>query len=209
MGQTIEHIEPTYAYDALTYSFAIVDVQSLSVVFSEAADPQPFTTTTIGFFTRDPIGFEGSEWGLYEFLSGKAVFSVDPSGNSVCDGYDDFDDPFPCYKQSFCWMRFPGLPYLPWPEEDKYPSLAKKCCQAFERLYGGGNGYFPLMLPAVQCVADCLITHEENCQKPVGCDDRQRCRSLAHVDCYAKCKFVPYLGMPWDCRAITGEVLNW
>ena len=57
MGQTIEHIEPAYAYDALTYSFAIVDVQSLSVVFSEAADPQPFTTTTIGSFTRDPIGY--------------------------------------------------------------------------------------------------------------------------------------------------------
>ena len=52
MGQTIEHIEPTYAYDALTYSFAIVGVSSLTVVFSEVGDPQPFTTTTIGSFTR-------------------------------------------------------------------------------------------------------------------------------------------------------------
>ena len=32
------------------------------------------------FLSRDPIGFEGSEWGLYEFLSGNALVGTDPSG---------------------------------------------------------------------------------------------------------------------------------
>ena len=32
------------------------------------------------FLTRDPIGFEGSEWGLYEFLNSQPVDNVDPTG---------------------------------------------------------------------------------------------------------------------------------
>ena len=55
-------------------------MQSLSVVFSEAADPQPFTTTTIGLFTRDPIGYQGSEWDLYEFCNSVPLHSSDPDG---------------------------------------------------------------------------------------------------------------------------------
>ena len=152
-------------------------------------------------FTRDPIGYDGSPFNLYDFVDSQPVFKTDPSGQSVCDGYDDYDDPSPCFPQSLCWMRFPRWPYyLPWTEEDNYPSLAKKCCEAFGRLYGRN--------PTVQCVGDCLITHEQCCQKKIGCDDRQRCRTVAHIDCYVKCVFVPYLGMPWDCLAITDDVLN-
>ena len=160
-------------------------------------------TPSLGrWLTRDPIGFEGSPFNLYDFVDSKPVFKTDPSGQSVCDGYDDYDDPSPCFNQSICWVRFPRLPYLPWPlpEDDKYPSQAKKCCEAFGRLYGRN--------PSVQCVGDCLITHEQCCQKKIGCDDRQRCRAAAHVDCYAKCLFVPYLGLPWDCLVIADDVLN-
>ncbi|MFN9413143.1 MAG: RHS repeat domain-containing protein [Pirellula sp.] len=32
------------------------------------------------FITRDPIGFVGSEWDLYEFVGGHALNAVDPSG---------------------------------------------------------------------------------------------------------------------------------
>jgi RHS repeat-associated protein len=33
------------------------------------------------FLGRDPIGYEGSEWGLYEILEGAALSAIDPSGN--------------------------------------------------------------------------------------------------------------------------------
>ena len=32
-------------------------------------------------FTRDPIDYEGSEWGLYEYVKGMSLQSTDPSGN--------------------------------------------------------------------------------------------------------------------------------
>ena len=32
------------------------------------------------FLTRDPIGYEGSEWGLYEFIDGRAFAATDPAG---------------------------------------------------------------------------------------------------------------------------------
>ena len=33
-------------------------------------------------FTRDPIGYEGSEWNLYEYCKGCAFTKVDPSGTN-------------------------------------------------------------------------------------------------------------------------------
>ena len=32
------------------------------------------------FISRDPIGYAGSSWGLYEFVAGRALSSVDPTG---------------------------------------------------------------------------------------------------------------------------------
>lgn len=42
-------------------------------------DPKS-TTASIGFFTRDPIGFEGSEWNLYEFCDGSPLDHTDAHG---------------------------------------------------------------------------------------------------------------------------------
>ena len=36
------------------------------------------------FMGRDPIGYAGSEWGLYEFLDSKVTGYVDPAGESKC-----------------------------------------------------------------------------------------------------------------------------
>ena len=38
------------------------------------------TTTTPGFLTRDPIGYEGSEWNLYQYLNSSPLYKMDPSG---------------------------------------------------------------------------------------------------------------------------------
>jgi uncharacterized protein RhaS with RHS repeats len=32
------------------------------------------------FLTRDPIGYEGSEWGLYEYVDSSPLVYVDPTG---------------------------------------------------------------------------------------------------------------------------------
>ena len=83
----MERIDATYAYDAPTHSVAIAPVSILTVVFSEVDDPQPSTTTTIGFFTRDPIGFFDGE-NLY--TARMLLARLDPSG-MIC-----FDEKQPC-----------------------------------------------------------------------------------------------------------------
>ncbi|MFN7333270.1 MAG: RHS repeat domain-containing protein, partial [bacterium] len=35
------------------------------------------------FLGRDPIGYEGSEWALYNYTNGKSLISMDPSGKSI------------------------------------------------------------------------------------------------------------------------------
>ena len=45
-----------------------------------AAVQPPSTTTTIASFTRDPIGFKGSPYDLYEFCKSHALTRMDPSG---------------------------------------------------------------------------------------------------------------------------------
>ncbi|XZE44785.1 RHS repeat domain-containing protein [Pirellulaceae bacterium SH467] len=39
------------------------------------------------FMGRDPIGYEGSEWGLYELLDSKTLRDSDPSGHDRCIAY--------------------------------------------------------------------------------------------------------------------------
>ena len=36
------------------------------------------------FLSRDPIGYEGSEWGLYEFATSRTFTRLDPSGLTCC-----------------------------------------------------------------------------------------------------------------------------
>ena len=39
------------------------------------------------FVSRDPIGYEGSEWNLYEYVDGRPLFALDPDGLFVrCPG---------------------------------------------------------------------------------------------------------------------------
>jgi hypothetical protein len=70
----------TYAYAAHPYSNATLDVSVISLNSGVSKCESPSTTTTIGFLTRNPIGFEGSEWGLYELFDGRVLKSFDPSG---------------------------------------------------------------------------------------------------------------------------------
>ena len=54
MVETLKRKNRIYAYDAPTYSSAIVDLPILWQRFPEIGDTRLSTTTTIGFFNRDP-----------------------------------------------------------------------------------------------------------------------------------------------------------
>jgi len=88
MVRTAKRIDSTDACDTSRYSIAIIEVPNLSLVSVDIGNRQPSTTLTIGFFTRDPIAYEGSEWDLYESLSSNALVAVDPDGlhdNPACE----------------------------------------------------------------------------------------------------------------------------
>jgi hypothetical protein len=78
-----ERNTPTSSYDAQTYSGSTVDVPVFSETSGIANLNPPSTTTSIGFLTRDPIGYHDG-WNLYQnyFL----VSKKDPSG-MTCGEY--------------------------------------------------------------------------------------------------------------------------
>ena len=51
-----------------------------SLIYIESAIESPPTTTSIESFTRDPIDFIGSQWGLYEVFNGRVLDDLDPTG---------------------------------------------------------------------------------------------------------------------------------
>ena len=85
MVETAERYTSAYAYASHTYSGAIVDVPVFSWTSSISSCEPPSTTATIGLLTRDPIGYEGSPYGLYEFLRSSATDLTDPTGLATVD----------------------------------------------------------------------------------------------------------------------------
>ncbi|MBY0588589.1 RHS repeat-associated core domain-containing protein [bacterium] len=73
------------------------------------------------FISRDPIGYEGSQWNLYEYVGGRPTISVDPEGLQPCDCGDELANCFDltskrlkdCHRRGvaictlFCKARFP------------------------------------------------------------------------------------------------------
>jgi len=67
-----------------SYVFLFLLVAS-SGYFAEQADAM-YAPDIGRFISRDPIGFEGSPWNLYEFLSANPGNQLDPSGKATCGG---------------------------------------------------------------------------------------------------------------------------
>jgi len=107
MVRTAKRIDSTDACDTSTYSIAIIEVPNLSLVSVDIGNRQPSTTTTIGFFTRDPIGYADG-WNLYpaKFI----VSRVDPSGRKVVPWTNPPWAPFQggCKLRYRCWEIFAG-----------------------------------------------------------------------------------------------------
>ena len=79
MVEMVKRNDRTYAYDTASYSSAIVDLPILWQGFPEIGDTRLSTTTTIGLFTRDPIGYEAGP-NTYAFLRTRSLANTDPSG---------------------------------------------------------------------------------------------------------------------------------
>jgi len=69
-----------YIYDWET----LIDVVAIPIMVTFSSlttkDQDTTTTTTIGFFSRDPIGFEGSPYNLFEYVEGNPLRFTDPYG---------------------------------------------------------------------------------------------------------------------------------
>jgi len=72
---------------------------------------------------RDPIGYEGSKWNLYEYVGGKCTCCVDPDGKLTWNYKKCHDDLIACVSNSI---------------DDKNKCLkegwwSKAACEAFSR----------------------------------------------------------------------------
>jgi len=69
-----------YVYDRESPIDAVAIPTMVSFSSLTTTDRDTSTTTTIGLLSRDPIGYEGSQWNLYEYVGGNPLIGLDPSG---------------------------------------------------------------------------------------------------------------------------------
>lgn len=79
MVTTADRSTWTYVYATRTYSGTIVNAPIFSWTSVNSSCDPPSTTKTVGFLTRDPMGFVGGG-NLFEFIGSHAFDGVDPSG---------------------------------------------------------------------------------------------------------------------------------
>ena len=115
MVEMVKRNDRTYAYDTASYSSAIVDLPILWQGFPEIGNTQASTTTTIGFVTRDPIGYHD---GMSIYGSYMALGYIDPEGLSIGIGGVLPGEGLPPVVPSITcspWvpvdLRFPGVPH--------------------------------------------------------------------------------------------------
>ena len=126
-------------------------------------------------FTRDPIGYMGSPWDLYEFVKGRSVLQVDPYGLTGDPGGWDPKCP-PCgilNKNTECCDE------STWPNKIHIKRNQKQCCAA--ALAAGLNGsdgggviccdgrevscawnVQQLGDPSDKFIEDCMLLHEDS-----------------------------------------------
>ena len=92
--ESISASDKTLVYDHETRSNEIVNVPIVTLYYDESNLVPPSTTTTIGLFTRDPIGFDGGD-NFYVYWN--SLRDSDPSGLS----------PFNCTSQKIS-LNFPS-----------------------------------------------------------------------------------------------------
>jgi hypothetical protein len=111
------------------------------------------------FVSRDPIEYEGSEWNLYEYLSGEPLAETDPSGLMFGWGYG-----------KYCgWSKNgPGKP------EDCLDAACKKhdnCVPTWSKCYKWFSCAVSLCIDAYKCrQAGCAKSWPNNSEKQNKCE---------------------------------------
>jgi hypothetical protein len=104
---------------------AIFGLLLAMLLFSEA---NAMYAPSIGrFMSRDPIGYEGSDWGLYEFVDSQPLNNTDPKGLS---GWI----PFPSTPNQPCINPITGLPC----DQTPAPDCVSRCMVAKGGAYVAG-----------------------------------------------------------------------
>jgi RHS repeat-associated protein len=116
------------------------------------------------FMGRDPIGFEGSEWGLYELFSSEPLISKDPSGLRNCNA-----DWRACRREADAayrdCVRRGGRACEAWRSFDYH-----KCTAAYHACMDppkSGNNLIKRVcgkvfgkINLVQCESDCVVSYQ-------------------------------------------------
>jgi hypothetical protein len=71
---------------------ALAPILALFSVVFVASDASAYYAPPLGrWITRDPIGYEGSQWNLYEYVGGKPTMATDPTGEDEYCGLASLD----------------------------------------------------------------------------------------------------------------------
>jgi len=143
------------------------------------------------FLTRDPIGFEGSEWNLYEFVKSNTGNSIDPSGLVKCNASDHAICDAACKRQGkpggmaeFCFEKEVSYWLIVCTVVDRVRGQKCKCIQPDDEClfyylwckFGAklpiddpGKPFWPKKLNECDdCYKDCTATGKWNCVKGGG-----------------------------------------
>jgi len=183
------------------------------------------------FVARDPIGYEDSS-SLYQYVQGNPTAFFDPFGfqtvvsmpqssegprqpyqptDPLKPGWPTPTNPFappkpnrdfsPCegYSATIGSTCKRGNCYKLFDIPDPYPVKAQGICREFLKMYE--------FSPKVKCVANCLGGAEKELIGSSMCETRNKKRLENHVACYARCRFIPWLGLPDGAEEVGWEDL--
>ena len=129
-------------------------------------------------FTRDPIGFDGSEWNLYEFLAGRALVYRDPDGrHGIASPLRCCNGKFIDTRTSCCDGKAPKEKRScsaccdEWKKNNTIPTTASGivvCCDGQHCAC-----YLPEDPPTVgnSIIAACVLRHERDHFDSIDCAD--------------------------------------
>ena len=156
------------------------------------------------FLSRDPIEEQGG-WNLYAFMGNAVSQNVDSAGMYMFapgsevwgarpDSWRNYENQIINRGVSICHKYKQGGKCCENGKliVDPYPEKARDVCVGFVKLYANA-----MNAENVLCVAQCLTDQEKQISdKNSDCSSRNVARINAHIDCYVRCKFIPYKWLP-------------
>ena len=156
------------------------------------------------FLSRDPIQEQGG-LNLYAFVGNAVSQNVDSAGMYMFapgsevwgarpDSWRNYENQIINRGVSICHKYKQGGKCCENGKliVDPYPEKARDVCVGFVKLYANA-----MNAENVLCVAQCLTDQEKQISdKNSDCSSRNVARINAHIDCYVRCKFIPYKWLP-------------